>query len=166
VSGGCLRFAGASTSWRVGSSTPTSPSARSPSWNGRPAGKPFFEYVCLTQPHLPTEPNPAFKGKTGNGDWAGMLGEMGANVGQMLDAVDKLGIRDNTMVIFASDNGAEFIKPWDGWSGPWRGAYFTALEGGIRVPFLVRWPGKVPASSPTSAPTRSGMPRTRTSASP
>jgi arylsulfatase len=109
------------------------------------AGKPFFAYVALTQPHLPSEPNPAFKGKTGNGDWADMLAEMDHNVGQMLDAVDKLGIADNTIVIFASDNGAEFIKPWDGWSGPWRGQYFTALEGGIRVPFMVRWPGKVPA---------------------
>jgi len=109
------------------------------------AGKPFFAYVALTQPHLPSEPNPAFKGKTGNGDWADMLAEMDSNVGEMLDAVDKLGIADNTIVIFASDNGAEFIKPWDGWSGPWRGQYFTALEGGIRVPFMIRWPGKVPA---------------------
>ena len=109
------------------------------------AGKPFFMYVSLTQPHLPTEPNPAFKGRTGNGDWADMLAEMDSNVGQMLDAVGTLGISDNTIVIFTSDNGAEFIKPWDGWSGPWRGQYFTALEGGIRVPFMIRWPGKVPA---------------------
>ena len=109
------------------------------------AGKPFFMYVSLTQPHLPSEPNPAFKGRTGNGDWADMLAEMDANVGQMLDAVDTLGIADNTIVIFTSDNGPEFIQPWDGWAGPWRGAYFTALEGGIRVPFMIRWPGKVAA---------------------
>jgi len=109
------------------------------------SGNPFFMYVCLTQPHLPTEPNPAFKGKTGNGDWADMLAEMDSNVGQMLDTVDMLGIADNTIVIFTSDNGPEFFKPWDGWAGPWRGQYFTALEGGIRVPFMIRWPGKVPA---------------------
>jgi arylsulfatase len=109
------------------------------------ARKPFFTYATLTQPHLPTLPNPAFAGKTGNGDWADMLAEMDNNVGQMLDAVDRLGIRDNTIVIFASDNGPEFIRPWDGWAGPWRGQYFTAWEGGIRVPFLIRWPGKVPA---------------------
>jgi len=63
----------------------------------------------------------------------------------MLDAVDRLGIHDNTIVIFTSDNGPEFMKPWDGWAGPWRGAYFTALEGGIRVPFMIRWPGKISA---------------------
>jgi arylsulfatase len=109
------------------------------------AGTPFFAYVALTQPHLPTEPNPAFRGKTGNGDWADMLAEMDANVGQMLDAVDEAGIRDNTLVIFTSDNGPEFFRPWDGWAGPWRGQYFTALEGGIRVPFLIRWPDKIGA---------------------
>jgi arylsulfatase len=107
--------------------------------------RPFFVYTSLTQPHLPTLPNPAFVGKTGNGDWADMLAELDYNTGQLLDAVDRLGIRDNTIVIFASDNGAEFVKPWDGWSGPWRGAYFTALEGGIRVPFLIRWPGRIQA---------------------
>lgn len=109
-------------------------------------GIPFFAYACLTQPHLPTLPNPAFTGRTGNGDWADMLAEMDHNVGEMLDAVDRLGLRDDTIVIFASDNGPEFVRPWDGWSGPWRGQYFTAWEGGIRVPFMVRWPGRVPAA--------------------
>jgi arylsulfatase len=109
------------------------------------ARKPFFAYATITQPHLPTLPNPAFAGKTGNGDWADMLAEMDHNVGQMLDSVDKLGIADNTIVIFASDNGPEFMKPWDGWAGPWRGQYFTAWEGGIRVPFIIRWPGRIPA---------------------
>ena len=108
-------------------------------------GKPFFAYLALTQPHLPTLPNPAFAGKTGNGDWADMLAEMDHNVGQVLDAIDAAGVRDNTIVIFTSDNGAEFFKPWNGWAGPWRGNYVTALEGGLRVPFMVRWPGKIPA---------------------
>lgn len=113
--------------------------------NNVQAGRPFFAYACLTQPHLPTLPNPEFAGRTGNGDWADMLAEMDYNVGQMLDALDKLGIRDNTIVIFASDNGPEFTRPWDGWAGPWRGQYFTALEGGIRVPFMVRWPSRIAA---------------------
>src|SRR6202020_2115287 len=107
--------------------------------------KPFFAYATLTQPHLPTLPNPAFAGKTGNGDWADMLAEMDHNVGEMLDAIDLLGIRDNTIVIFASDNGPEFLRDWEGWAGPWKGQYFTAWEGGIRVPFLIRWPGQGPA---------------------
>jgi arylsulfatase len=109
------------------------------------ARKPFFAYATITQPHLPTLPNPAFAGKTGNGDWADMLAEMDHNIGQMLEAIDRLNIRENTIVIFASDNGPEFIKPWDGWAGPWRGQYFTAWEGGIRTPFIVRWPGRIPA---------------------
>ena len=74
------------------------------------AGKPFFAYATLTQPHLPTLPNLAFTGRTGNGDWADMLAEMDHNVGQMLDAVDRLGVRDNMVVILASDNGPEFVR--------------------------------------------------------
>lgn len=109
------------------------------------AGEPFFAFAALTQPHFPTLPNPAFTGRTGNGDWADMLAEMDDNVGRMLDAVDRLGIREDTLVIFTSDNGAEEVRPWDGWAGPWRGHYFTALEGGLRVPFMLRWPGKAPA---------------------
>lgn len=114
------------------------------------SGSPLFAYVALTQPHLPTEPNPSFKGKTGNGDWADVLNETDTHVGQILDAVDKAGIRDNTIVVFTSDNGPEFIRPWDGWAGPWRGQYFTALEGGIRVPFMIRWPGRIPAGRETN----------------
>ncbi|WP_373047004.1 arylsulfatase [Vulgatibacter sp.] len=109
------------------------------------AKKPFFVFTSLTQPHLPSLPNPAFVGKTGNGDWADMLAELDFNAGQLLDAVDRLGVRGDTIVVFTSDNGAEFLEPWAGWPGPWRGAYNTALEGGLRVPFLIRWPGHVPA---------------------
>jgi arylsulfatase A-like enzyme len=120
---------------------------RSVEFIDRHAGQsdPFFLFVSLTQPHLPTLPNPAYAGHTGNGDWADMLAEMDANVGQILDAVDREGLSDETIVIFTSDNGPEYFKPWDGWAGPWRGQYFTALEGGIRVPFMIRWPGKIEA---------------------
>lgn len=109
------------------------------------AGKPFFAYVPLTQPHMPTEASKAFTGKTGNGPWADMLAEMDDNAGRILDAVAALEIRDDTIVIFSSDNGPEETIPWRGWAGPWTGTYVTAMEGSLRVPFIIRWPGKVRA---------------------
>jgi arylsulfatase len=109
------------------------------------AKKPFFAFVPLTQVHLPTIPHPDFAGKTGNGDFADSVVEMDHRVGQMLDAVDRLGIRDNTIIIFASDNGPEEVAAYHGTAGYWRGHYFTALEGSLRAPFIIRWPKKVPA---------------------
>jgi len=109
------------------------------------AEKPFFAYVPFTQVHLPTLPHPDFKGKTGNGHFADVLAEMDHRVGQVLDAVDRLKIRDNTIVIFTSDNGPEEVFPYNGTAGPWRGTYFTALEGSLRSPFLIRWPDKIKA---------------------
>ena len=108
-------------------------------------GRPFFAYVPLTQVHLPTLPSRKFEGKTRNGDWADVLAQTDWLVGQMLDAVDRLGIGDNTVFIFTSDNGAEDIFPWRGWAGPWTGCYQTAMEGSLRVPFIARWPHKIPA---------------------
>src|SRR6476469_8808244 len=109
------------------------------------AGKPFYAYVPFTLVHFPTLPNKKFAGKTGFGDFPDALAEMDANVGQLLDAVDDLKIRDNTIFVFTSDNGPEATWPWQGSSGPWRGYYFTHMEGSLRTPFIVRWPGQVPA---------------------
>ena len=109
------------------------------------AGKPFYAYVPYTQVHFPTLPNRKFAGKTGYGDFPDCLAETDANVGELLDAVDSLGIRDNTIVVFTSDNGPDPNWPWQGSSGPWRGYYFTHMEGSLRTPFIVRWPGRVPA---------------------
>jgi len=109
------------------------------------AGKPFFAYVPFTQPHMPTEASKAFTGKTGNGPFADMLAEMDFNSGRLLDAVSALGVEKDTIVIFSSDNGPEDTIPWRGWAGPWTGTYVTAMEGSLRVPFIIRWPGKVPA---------------------
>jgi len=105
----------------------------------------FFAYVPLTQVHLPTLPHPDFAGRTGNGDFADSVVEMDHHVGQMLDTLKKLGITDNTIVIFASDNGPEEVAAYHGTSGYWRGYYFTALEGSLRAPFIIRWPSRVPA---------------------
>src|SRR5215469_10932845 len=108
--------------------------------------KPFFAYVAFSLVHFPTLPNPEFVGKTGNGDWADCLAEMDYRTGQILDAIKEAGIEENTIVIFTSDNGSEATHPWEGDSGPWRGTYFTAMEASLRAPFIIRWPGKVPAS--------------------
>jgi arylsulfatase len=109
------------------------------------AGKPFYAYVSSSMVHMPVLPNPEFAGKTGNGDWADCLAEMDYRTGQILDAIKEAGIEDNTLVIFTSDNGPEATDPWEGDSGPWRGTYFTAMEASLRAPFIIRWPGKVPA---------------------
>jgi arylsulfatase len=109
------------------------------------SGKPFYAYVPFTLVHFPTLPNPAFAGRTGFGDFPDCLAEMDAHVGEVLDAVDALGIRDDTVVVFASDNGPEATWPWQGSSGPWSGYYFTHMEGSLRAPFVIRWPGRVPA---------------------
>lgn len=69
--------------------------------------------------------------------------EMDHRVGEILAYIDELGVRDNTIVIFASDNGPEFREPYRGTAGPWRGTYHTAVEGSIRVPYIIRWPGRV-----------------------
>ena len=108
------------------------------------AGKPFYAYVSFSLVHMPTLPNPEFAGKTGNGDWADCLAEMDYRTGQILDAIKNAGIEKNTIVIFSSDNGPEATDPWEGDSGPWSGTYFTAMEGSLRAPFIIRWPGKVP----------------------
>lgn len=112
--------------------------------------KPFFAYVPLTQLHFPTLPHKDFAGRSGAGDFADSMVEMDHRVGQMLDAVAALGIAENTLFIFGSDNGPEFRRPWRGTAGPWTGAYHTAMEGALRVPFIFRWPGEIAAGGVTN----------------
>lgn len=105
--------------------------------------QPFFLYAPITQMHFPNLAHPDFVGHTGFGEMADSLAEMDHRVGQLLDEIDHLGIADNTLFIFASDNGPEFRDPWRGTAGFWRGTYHTAMEGGLRAPAILRWPGKI-----------------------
>jgi arylsulfatase len=107
--------------------------------------RPFFLYYPITQIHFPTLAHPDFAGKTGAGDIADAMADIDHNVGLVLDAIDRLGISRNTIVLWCTDNGAEERRPWRGSSGPWSGFYNTVMEGGIRTPCIIRWPGRIPA---------------------
>lgn len=109
------------------------------------SGKPFFAFLPYTQTHEPVDAHPDFKGSTGNGAFADVLAQTDAYVGRILSALDELKIADNTIVIFTADNGREGVKRSFGFTGPWRGSMFSPYEGSLRVPFLVRYPGTVPA---------------------
>lgn len=106
---------------------------------------PFFLYLPLVHLHFPTLPHPDFAGRTGAGDFADSMVEMDHRVGQIVDYLDAAGIAENTLLIFCSDNGPEFRTPYRGTAGPWRGTYHTAMEGSLRVPCMLRWPGRVAA---------------------
>ncbi len=118
---------------------------------------PFHAYLPYTQVHIPPIPDPEFAQKTRRGTWADLLTQLDAFTGQILDALDQLGLAEDTIVVWSSDNGADpndrmpAIDPdpvggqWQGFSGPWRGGYFTSLEGANRTPCIIRWPGRVPA---------------------
>ena len=109
------------------------------------AGRPFFLYYPITQIHFPTLAHPDFAGSTGAGDIGDAMAEMDHNVGLVLDAITRLGIDSTTIVLWCTDNGAEIRRPWRGTSGPWSGFYNSVMEGGIRTPCLIRWPGRIPA---------------------
>jgi arylsulfatase len=119
------------------------------------ADKPFFVYLPYTATHFPTLPHPDFVGKSGNGPWADLLVQIDSYTGELLDTIDKLGISENTIVIFTADNGPEAFDfegtnltvetAVHGSPGPWRGTLFTGFEGALRVPFAIRWPSKIEA---------------------
>jgi len=108
-------------------------------------GKPFFLFYPMTQVHFPALPHPDFEGTTGAGDIGDSMADVDHNVGLVMAALDRLGIAENTLVFWCTDNGAEMRRPWRGSAGPWRGFYNSAMEGGIRTPCVIRWPGRIPA---------------------
>ena len=107
-------------------------------------GKPFFAYLPYTQTHEPVDAHPDFKGSTGNGSFADVLAQTDSYIGEILGKLEKLKLSKNTIVIFTSDNGREGVKRSFGFTGPWRGSMFSPYEGSLRVPFLIRYPQKVP----------------------
>lgn len=105
--------------------------------------RPFFLYLPLMHMHFPTLPHAEFAGRSKAGDFGDSMIEMDHRVGQVCDEIDRLGIGDNTLLIFCSDNGPEFREPYRGTAGPWRGTYHTAMEGSLRTPCILRWPGHI-----------------------
>jgi arylsulfatase len=120
------------------------------------AGKPFFVYLPYTATHFPTMPHPDFAGRSGNGPWGDLLMQIDSYLGELLDTLDELDIAEETLFIFTADNGPEALSAGEtsltvetaqhGSAGPWRSTLFTGYEGALRVPFAIRWPGKIEAS--------------------
>ena len=111
--------------------------------------KPFFTYVGLSHVHPPERVHPDFDqtDPARLGMYADLMAEMDHRVGQIVDAVDRAGISENTLIVFSSDNAALEVASavFGGSNGPWKGGFFTPpTEGSMRVPAMVRWPGKVP----------------------
>ena len=115
--------------------------------------RPFFLFYALHQPHVPRIPGPRFAGSTGLGRRGDVIAEMDWCVGEMLNALDRLGLTDDTVVIFSSDNGPVLDDGYEDRAielcgdhrpaGPLRGGKYSKFDGGTRVPFILRWPGQV-----------------------
>jgi arylsulfatase len=107
------------------------------------AGAPFFCSMNTTRMHIFTHLKKASDGKTGLGLYPDGMVELDGYIGQLLDKLDELGIADNTIVVFTTDNGAEVMSWPDGGATPFRGEKDTNWEGGWRVPCVIRWPGVI-----------------------
>ena len=107
------------------------------------SGKPWFCYFNSTRMHVNTHLKADSAGKTGKGLYPDGMVEHDGHVGQLLKKLDDLGVTQNTIVIYTTDNGAEVMTWPDGGSTPFRGEKATNWEGGFRVPTLIRWPGVI-----------------------
>lgn len=115
--------------------------------------RPFFLYVAHAMPHVPLFVAERFKGTSPGGLYGDVVAEIDWSVGQVLDAVKRAGLDEQTLIIFTSDNG-----PWlsygnhAGSAGAFREGKGTAFEGGVRVPFVARWPGRIPRGAVGTLP--------------
>ena len=111
---------------------------------------PFFTILSYSTPHLPAVASPAFDGISADGrEYGDAVEELDHSVGQVLDRIDALGLAEDTLVIFLSDNGpAGGLNAYQaGSTGGLRGSKGTTFEGGVRVPFIARWSGTIPAGA-------------------
>jgi arylsulfatase A-like enzyme len=124
------------------------------------AGKPFFLYFTPVAVHRPVTPSAKTKGSSAAGPYGDWIHELDAGVGGVLDALDRKGLAKDTLVIFTSDNGGVIVPPAQADSpegqaakaglvinGPWRARKHSVYQGGFRVPFVARWPGRIPAGA-------------------
>jgi arylsulfatase A len=110
--------------------------------------RPFLLYLAHTAVHTPIHPGAAFAGKSANGRFGDWVEEVDWSTGRILDTLRELNLDERTLVIFTSDNGPWLIKGADGGSsGPLRGGKGSTWEGGVRVPAIARWPGKIAPGS-------------------
>jgi arylsulfatase A len=106
--------------------------------------KPFLLYLAHSMPHVPLFVSSKHKGKTGQGLYGDVLAEIDWSVGQVLEAIKAASLDERTLVIFTSDNGPWLSYGDHGGSTPFREGKGTTFEGGVRVPFVARWPGHLP----------------------
>jgi len=109
--------------------------------------RPFFLYVPHTMPGSTAHPfsSPAFRGRSRNGEYGDAVEELDWSTGQILDTLKRLGLDDRTLVVWTSDNGAVKRNPPQGSCAPYKGFGYDTSEGAIRMPCVIRWPGRVPA---------------------
>jgi arylsulfatase len=114
------------------------------------AGTPFFVWWSGTRMHFRTHVKEELRGISGQDEYADGMVEHDMHIGKFLDLLDELGIADNTIVFYSTDNGPHYNTWPDAAATPFRGEKNTNWEGGWRVPAMVRWPGKIPAGSVTN----------------